>query len=214
MLLSIHIFATMLFPSGMKSLIALPFVVLMVCMDCRAEAAVNDEEALSFRERIFFGGNFGLQLGTITNIELSPLVGYKITPDFSAGTGIRYEFYRTSGKYSYYQNSYSTSIYGSSVFTRYMFFRDLGEKLRLGTGSALFAHAEYEVLSLEKKYFEYPPPPPDTEGRFIVQSVLVGGGLFQPVGRRGGVLFMVLWNLNESFDSPYSNPIMRVGFIF
>ena len=194
----------------MKSLIAFSIMVFMVLLDGHVAAADNDDEALSFRERIFFGGNFGLQLGTITNIELSPLVGYKITPDFSAGTGIRYEYYKSTGKYGY-SPSYRTFIYGSSVFTRYMFLRDLGDKLRLGTGSALFAHAEYEVLSLEKKIFEYPYT---EEGRFFIHSVLVGGGLFQPVGRRGGVLFMVLWNLNESYDSPYSNPIMRVGLIF
>jgi len=93
-----------------------------------------------------------------------------------------------------------------------MLFTDIGEKLNIGIAHSIFAHAEYEVLSLEKKYFEYPPS--SEEGRFLAHSVLVGGGLFQPTGRRGGFLIMLLWNLNETASSPYSNPIIRIGFIF
>jgi hypothetical protein len=42
----------------------------------------------------------------------------------------------------------------------------------------------------------------------------VGGGVYQPIGRRSGFLIMVLWNLNETASSPYSNPIFRIGFNF
>jgi len=174
-------------------------------------AQVEEDELLTFRDKIFFGGNFGLQFGTVTNIEISPIVGYNVSPKFAAGLGLRYEFIKSSSNAYGYQ-PYETNIYGGSVFTRYMLFQNLGEQLNLGIANSLFTHAEYEFLSLEKRYFEYPPS--REQGRFLAHSVLVGGGLFQPMGRRGGFLMMLLWNLNETASSPYSNPIIRIGFIF
>ena len=37
------------------------------------------------RERLYFGGNFGLSFGNITSVIVSPLAGYHITPRLSAG---------------------------------------------------------------------------------------------------------------------------------
>jgi hypothetical protein len=185
-------------------------LLLAVVLFSPVVSAQKEEEA-TFRDKLFFGGNFGLQIGTVTNIELSPIVGYNLTPRLAPGVGLRYEFLKSSGKNFGYL-PYETNIYGGSAFVRYMLFKNLGEQINLGIASSIFAHTEYEVLSLEKKYFEYPPS--SEEGRFLVHSVLVGGGLFQPMGRRGGFLMMLLWNLNESASSPYSNPVIRIGFVF
>jgi hypothetical protein len=158
-------------------------------------------------DRTFFGGNFGLMFGTITNIEISPLIGYYLTPRLAAGGGIRFEYYRDKGYYAPYQ----TTIYGGNIFSRYTIIKNLGEGLNIGLNTGIFAQVEYEALSLEKEYFE---PPFNKDGRFIVHSVLVGGGLIQPVGRRSALLLTVLYNLNETARSPYSNPVLRVGFTF
>jgi hypothetical protein len=167
----------------------------------------NEEEELRPIDRLFFGGNFGLMFGTITNIEISPLVGYYITPRLAAGGGIRFEYYRDKGYYSPYQ----TTIYGGDIFSRYTIIRNLGEGLNIGLNTGIFVQVEYEALSLEKAYFE----PPYTEaGRFFVHSILAGGGLIQPIGNRSAFIFTVLYNLNETARSPYSNPIVRVGFTF
>ena len=91
--------------------------------------------------------------------------------------------------------------------------KDLSEAIGLGLNFGLFGHAEYEILSLESRYFEIGAPP-DAVGRFNLHSVLIGGGIYQPIGRRAGFLIMVLWNLNETASSPYSNPIFRIGFNF
>jgi hypothetical protein len=169
--------------------------------------AQSEEEKVRPIDRIFFGGNFGMQFGTITNIEISPLVGYFITPKLSAGTGIRFEYFKDKGYYA----PYETIIYGGNIFTRYIIISNLGEGLNIGLNTGIFAQVEYEALSLEKAYFE---PPYTEDGRFIVHSVLVGGGIIQPIGRRSAFLLTVLYNLNENARSPYSNPIIRVGFTF
>lgn len=170
-------------------------------------AQPDEEEELRPVDRIFFGGNFSLMFGYITNIEISPLVGYYITPRLAAGTGIKFEYYKDKGFYYPYQ----TAIYGGNIFSRYIIIKNLGEGMNLGLNTGIFTQAEYEVLSLEKEYFE---PPYTEDGRFLVHSVLVGGGIIQPIGRRSAFLVTVLYNLNESVRSPYSNPIIRVGFTF
>src|SRR4030043_1944221 len=75
----------------------------------------EEEEELRPLDRLFFGGNFGLMFGTITNIEISPLVGYYITPKLAAGTGIRFEYFREKG----YYEPYHTIIWGGNIFSRY-----------------------------------------------------------------------------------------------
>ena len=84
----------------------------------------------------------------------------------------------------------------------------------------LFAHVEYEYLTYNRPYTnsmggniydpygnQYMP------GKTVVQvnSIFVGGGYRQPVTNRIGLDFMILFNLNDSYNSPYSNPIFRMG---
>ncbi len=171
-------------------------------------AGQNPGEKKSFRDRLFFGGNFGLQMGTITNIEVSPLAGYYVTTRFAPGIGLRYQYYRDS----YGIETFSTHIYGGSIFARYDIIRDLGNIFRRASGASVFMHVEYEILSLEKRYFAFPPT--TEEGRFAEHSVLAGGGLRQPIGKRAAIIIEVLWNLNESPTSPYNNPVIRFGFTF
>jgi len=182
------------------------FLILLMIPDIQAQRD-EEEEDLKPIDRIFFGGNFSLMFGNITNIEISPLVGYYITPRLAAGTGIRFEYYRDKGFYYPYQ----TSIYGGNIFSRYNIIKNLGEGINFGLNTGLFIQAEYEILSLEREYFD---PPYTEDGRFLAHSVLVGGGIIQPLGRRSALLLTILYNLNENARSPYSNPIIRMGVIF
>jgi hypothetical protein len=93
---------------------------------------------------------------------------------------------------------------------RFALIRNAEEFLPIRLFNELFAHAEYEGMSLEKKHFYFPTYP--DEGRFIYHGVLVGGGISQRVGLYNSISVMVLWNLNESSSSPYSNPVFRIGF--
>ncbi len=143
-------------------------------------------------DRIYFGGNVGAYFGSTTLLELSPLVGYKINKDLSAGVGITYIYMN--------ENSNSSSIYGGRVFGRYQFFDNI------------FAYAEYEVLDIPY-YNNYIPNLSNQTYRKTITSPLVGGGYSQPLGEHAQFVIMGLWNLNQTIYSPYPNPIIRMGFL-
>lgn len=150
-------------------------------------------------DRIDFGGYLGAQFGTITVIDVSPLASYRITESFHAGLGFTYLFFKDSR----YPLDYSTSSYGGSIFARYFIWRDL------------FAHIEYAPLYVT--YYNYYF---DNTGNYSyrdkgstwVHDFLVGGGYRQLISERAYVTLMVLFNVNESYYSPYRNPIIRIGF--
>jgi hypothetical protein len=150
--------------------------------------------------RMDFGGYLGAQFGNPTYIEVSPIASYRVTEKFHAGLGLTYQYYKIN-----YTGApdYKTNSYGGSIFGRYFVWRDL------------FAHAEYAPLYIT--FYDYFF---DNSGNYIsreqgsvwVHDFLIGGGYRQTVGERASVNIMVLWNINESYYSPYRNPIIRIGF--
>lgn len=172
----------------------LAFVVLFLSVQISlAQRYIDPEEKTPFKDRIYYGGNFGMSFGTITFIDISPLAGVMITDKLSSGLGVTYQYFddrRFVGA--------SNSLYGGRFFTRYNVFPNI------------FLQGEYESLNFEFYNFST-----DTIGRSWVNALLVGGGYFMPFGERGGANFTFLYNL--SFDprrSPYNEPyIIRVGFV-
>lgn len=146
----------------------------------------DSQSKISFTDRLFYGGNFGLMFGSITYIEISPLIGYKFSDRFSAGPGISYIYLQDN------RFGLSTNIYGGRVFARY------------NITDFLFGHGEYEILNRESPY--------SLEGRINVTSLFVGGGYRQRIGSNSFLFIMGLWNLNDSEYSIYRNPIIRMGF--
>ena len=145
-------------------------------------------------DRIDFGGYLGIQFGSVTLINISPLVSYRITPKFHAGLGLTYQYYKDNT----YSPGYSSSAYGGSIFLRYFIWRDL------------FVHFEYAPMYITNFY--YPPGIPTVDKAPWAQDVLIGGGYRQWIGQKAYMSLMLLWNLNQTIYSPYSNPIFRIGF--
>ncbi len=160
-------------------------------------------EAPPFKERLFYGGSFGLQFGTYTDIAISPIVGLWILPriNIAAGPDFRYfKFY-----------SESTTIYGGKLYTEIVFLQDLDNIIPLGLHLGLFLHGEYEALSLESSYFK---DPPYFSKRFLLNTFLAGGGIRQQLGQRSSINLTFLWALNDSGYGIYGSPEIRVSFIF
>lgn len=169
------------------------FLYLLLCSGIGFSQSEEDISDAGLKDRIYFGGNLGLQFGTITNIEVSPLVGYRFTNDFSAGMGITYIYFKQ--KIAGFDD-FETNIYGYRFFARH----NLQEQF--------YATAEYENLSLEFRNSN-----DFSVRREWVPGAFVGGGYFQPIGRRAGFNIAVLYNvLYDAQKSPYNSPwVFRLG---
>jgi hypothetical protein len=184
------------------------FIIIGLLFSCNIFSQQKKEEKRLW-DRMYVGGNFGLQFGTITDIEVSPHVGYYIYPWWSTGVGITYEYYNQQKTLVNFP--IDTHIYGFNIFTRVALIQDMGKTFGIGNGISLIGQIQYERLSLEKKYFEVPF---DKTGRFWIDSFLVGGGIKQALGQRSSIYLLIMWDLNETINSPYSNPIFKFGFDF
>jgi long-subunit fatty acid transport protein len=153
------------------------------------------------KERFIFGGNVGAQFGSSTQVNLSPIIGYRITEKLSAGIGVNYLYYKF--KYLGYNNQTFTEknhIYGGNVWAQYLIIPQA------------FLHAEYGVLNIGiPKLGANGAYNGDTQ-RYNVNTCLVGGGYYQRISDNAGVQFSILWDLIEDQYSPYNNPIIRIGF--
>jgi hypothetical protein len=142
-----------------------------------------------FWKRTFTGGGFGLSFGNITNINLSPQFGYRVTDNFWAGVGVTYIYF--SERYPGYPK-FTTNIYGGRVFLRYIVWK------------GIFVHAENEMLNLQRY--------DDLDKRIWVNSLMAGAGYQQSLGGNSSIYLMALFNFTESQYTPYINPIVRFGF--
>lgn len=151
-------------------------------------------------QRIFFGGNLGLSFGTVNYVEISPLVGYRITDRLSAGVGLNYT-YVSSNYYDY--NGYA---YGGSVFASYTIVKNLSEFIPINSNAGILLYGENSILNVEQYY--------KLEGVKWINTPLLGVAFQVPISQRSYAMFMVLFNFNETRYSQYSNPVIRISFNF
>jgi hypothetical protein len=153
------------------------------------------------------GGNIGLQFGTVTYIDISPIVGYYITPRLLTGVGLTYQYFNDS-----YSTGYSTHIFGGRTFTNYALVEHIGRNLRIKSDITIFVHAEYEALNIGRDFTKAKNV--GATKRFWLNGILLGGGIRKPIGKRSSFNFAVLYNILADSRTPYDNPIVRIGFYF
>jgi len=158
-------------------------LILLTSIFCAASMASAQGD------KVYFGGGFGLNFSSeYTNLSASPLVGYRVTDQFSVGVSVTYQYIKIK---SIDQSFNST---GGSLFTRFLFTDEI------------FAHAEFERLNYDQIVVftngDF------TETRKANNALLLGGGYRQPMGRNASFsvlgLYDVLWKSAET--SPYSEP--------
>jgi hypothetical protein len=164
------------------------------------------KEKPKFSERLVFGGDIGLSVGTYTYINISPAIGYRVTDRLTMGLGPIYV-------YENYKNyNLESSMYGGKVITSFTVLRgtDINPNFQIGN---LILHMENEVLNLK-------PLGIDLYGQMVygsrlwIDNFLIGGGLSQSISSKFNVSILILWDVTNNMYSPYSNPIFRIGFGF
>lgn len=146
-----------------------------------------------FKDRVYFGGGVSLMFGTVTNLGVAPLVGYKIDQKgkLSTGVGLNYYYFKDNR----YVPSYQSSNYGWSVFSRYRVIPQA------------YLHAEYNSQSYELRTLSG-----ETTRREWVPFLLLGGGYSQNLGGNSYLTFQILWDLIQDLRSPYGGqPFITIG---
>jgi hypothetical protein len=180
--------------------------ILLILLFVSFSAIYSQEirrEAPPLKERLFYGGSFGLQFGTITDIEFSPIIGIWVLPRLAIAAGPNFRYFKDPWDH--------TTIYGGKSYAELIFLQDLDNIIPLGVHLGMFLHIEYEALSLESSFFKTAPY---NSQRFMVNTILAGGGIRQQMGPRSSLNLTFLWALNDSGYDIYSNPEVRVSFIF
>lgn len=151
--------------------------------------------------RLFVGGNLGLSFGTLTYINVSPLIGYRFSELFAAGVQVNTQY--ESAKY--YDGSNRVirkdryTMLGAGIFAR------------VYPIPQLFVHIQPEENFLMGKRMFYDGTP-DAKYHTHVTSMLAGLGYAAPMGATSEFTIMVLYDILQGPDSPYGNqPIFRAG---
>ena len=174
---------------------------LTICTVVYSQEPGNQTPPLS--QRIFYGGSFGLQFGTVTNIKLSPVVGVWLLPRLNIAAGPSFQYYKD--RYD------KTTIYGGRTYSQFMVIQNFNNIIPVGLNFGLYVQGEYEGLSLEKSFFEYNAEPGE---RLYMGTFLAGAGIAEPLGKRSSMNLSVLWTLGEPEYDIYTTPEIRISFIF
>lgn len=163
------------------------FVVLITAA---LTSTAQERGQSSFVDKLRFGGNLGLQFGTVTLVEMSPMVGYQATERLMFGVGGTYLYFQDKR----YAQTYSSTYYGGRTFGQFRI------------TPQIFAWAEYEALNGEL----WNPIDQELERRWF-DNFFVGGGL-----RQGPVMITALYNLSyETGQGFYGSPwVIRIGAFF
>lgn len=171
----------------------------------------KEKEEKKFANRILFGGGFGLGIGTVTNISVSPVVGYAITDKLYAGIGLGYQYFRIKDYFTLedpttHETVYkprSANVYSPSVWARYIVWRNF------------FVHAEYEHNFLTDKWYYSNTTSgkiESTTSQMNVGSLLVGAGIRMPVSDKVSFVLIGLYDVLQNPGNPYGRSInIRFG---
>ena len=180
------------------TLLVLAIGLSLFAQDTSDQEDKDPDEKRTFSEATYFGGGLGLTFGTVTSIQVSPQLGYKVDRKgkFSTGVGLMYWYYNDSR----FTPSYEASTYGYSLFSRYRVIE------------ALFLHAEFQQQSVQLGNAAIAGEDGNVP-REWVPFLFLGGGYAAHLGGRSYLLAQVMWDVIQDRRSPYlrGEPIFSVG---
>lgn len=150
------------------------------------------QKPIPFKDRLWFGGGLGLSFGTITAVQVDPLVGIYLDRARKLSTGVGFT-------YSYYQDNryippYTQNAYGYRLFTRYRVIEPI------------YLAAEFMQINTEPYFNNIGDQP----RRIWVPELLLGGGIVQPLGGRTSFYLQIMFEVLQDPNSIY----LGIGPIF
>lgn len=194
-----------------RKILLLSILGISFFISASAQSTLPLDESVSEKKgfdpsRLFFGGNFGLTFGDFTFINVSPVVGYRLTDRFSVGTQVNFIY--QSNKITYASNTYDKSEYayvGLGVFGRFNPFKFV----------LLNVQPEMNYIWGSTKYVTNGVTYENKLDPKFVPSVLLGVGAAIPTGARGALVAMIQYDIVQNDLSPYGrNPFVSFGFNF
>jgi len=155
-----------------------------------------------WKKKIYVGGYFGLSFGSnYSSVDISPIVGYRITKDFSMGVGVIYNYYsfETWNPIVGETQKYSFNNWGGRINANYVLFN----LIALG--------AEYQFINAERVsgYDDFGSP---IYTKDPINILFVGGGISRRVGGNTSMYIMAYYDLLQDQYSPYGDQIVwRIG---
>jgi hypothetical protein len=167
----------------------------------RAEAVPKEPRNKSaLMNDLWFGGGFNLgfsgnQFESLFGIGISPMVGYKITPDFSVGPRIVYSYQYYAFQDFSTKQKFNLHSFGIGPFARFKIF------------NAIFLHGEYLI---ESRQFAFRSGPNFDKATEIIDSFYLGLGY-----NTGGTELLLLYNFLNNNRQFLSSPFdFRFGFTY
>jgi hypothetical protein len=151
----------------------------------RGSSSAYDDpgSAAVLSEKVFYGGYVGASFGEIEYLEIAPLVGYRVTPDFGMGLGLLFRYRKDTRSHE----DMTSTDYGGNLFARYR------------VTSGLFLQGEYDLTS-----YEYLPAASAGDAvRTTYSSFLAGVGFDTAMGRGAGLYVLALYDFGFDKSDPY-----------
>jgi hypothetical protein len=170
----------------MKKYFSLIIVLLSIIQISNAQQS----ESTGFdKSKMFVGGNLGLSFGTYTIVNVSPQVGYHLSPMFATGVGLNYNYYGYDDGYQTSKQTYA----GMNIFGR------------LYPIPQLFIQAQPELnyMWASQSFYSGGQLQPAIKINQFVSSLLLGGGAAIPVGSNGAIMISVMYDVLQNYYSPY-----------
>ncbi len=152
-------------------------------------------------DRLILGGGMNLGFGGgYVNVGASPIVGYRISRQFSVGIGMGYQYYKeptdipnntNTGTLNRYMN-----IYYPNLWARYFVCKNI----------FLNANYEYDFIRLKQPGYDNYGVIAERTSNVNNQCLLLGAGVYQPIVGRLGMSMELFYDVMQGQYSPYGGP--------
>lgn len=158
--------------------------VALAVLGLVAEVHAQESQPAKGGSNVYYGGSIALSFSGATRIGVFPMVGYRLTPQFSVGAKVGYEYV------NYHNVDFDAHNYGAAAFARFRFIPQA------------YLHGEYQMISFD-----------GVLDRTWVPFLLFGGGFVQRLSTRTSAYVEVLFDVLQDDASPYDDwqPVVNVG---